>query len=274
MIYCIDTSSFIAAWQERYPVENFPAFWNKMDALSKAGRLKAPIDVLHETKKRSDELHSWLKARKAMFRELDDAVQIEAAQVLSQFPRLVGEKETSHLGRSFCYRACPSRGLADCDGRETYRQYAKAEYPHVCRQLGMTTVGHSASHKDREVGHRVKLEGRLRQDRDCPESGTTRLQQSWRCRTDQPQDTGRTARTSAWKRSARRMETHANSGKMAGYRAGTVDHFPLRFCGRRRSARDDRSPFRCEGSNGIPSDGLDDCASPLSGFAGFIETTS
>jgi Domain of unknown function (DUF4411) len=93
MIYCIDTSSFIAAWQERYPVENFPAFWNMMDALIKAGRLMAPIDVLYEIKKRSDELYSWLKARKAMFRELDDAVQVEAAQVLLQFPRLVGERK-------------------------------------------------------------------------------------------------------------------------------------------------------------------------------------
>lgn len=58
MIYCIDTSSLIAAWQERYPVENFPAFWDKMDDLIEAERLKAPVDVLYEIKKRSDELHS------------------------------------------------------------------------------------------------------------------------------------------------------------------------------------------------------------------------
>jgi hypothetical protein len=56
MTYCIDTSSLIAAWQERYPIENFPAFWTKLEALIAEERLVAPIDVLHETKKRSDEL--------------------------------------------------------------------------------------------------------------------------------------------------------------------------------------------------------------------------
>jgi hypothetical protein len=60
MIYCIDTSSLIAAWQERYPIENFPAFWIKLEVLINEERLVAPIDVLLETKKRSDELHVWL----------------------------------------------------------------------------------------------------------------------------------------------------------------------------------------------------------------------
>jgi Domain of unknown function (DUF4411) len=25
--YCIDTSSLIAAWEERYPIDHFPNFW-------------------------------------------------------------------------------------------------------------------------------------------------------------------------------------------------------------------------------------------------------
>jgi hypothetical protein len=94
MIYCVDTSSLIAAWQERYPIENFPKFWDRLDGLIKEKRLISPIDVFIETKKRSDELYLWLKSRKAeLFLELDDAVQNEAANVLAKFPRLVGEKK-------------------------------------------------------------------------------------------------------------------------------------------------------------------------------------
>ena len=52
MTYCIDTSSLIAAWQERYTIENFPGFWVQMEALIMAGRLIAPVDVLK--KQRSD----------------------------------------------------------------------------------------------------------------------------------------------------------------------------------------------------------------------------
>ena len=92
VVYCIDTSALIAAWQERYPIENFPPFWNRVDGLITAGLLTAPVEVLRETGRRSDELHAWLNARKQMFRELEDAIQIEAANVLARFPRLVGER--------------------------------------------------------------------------------------------------------------------------------------------------------------------------------------
>ena len=87
-VYCIDTSSLIAAWQERYPIENFPPFWAKMDALIEGKRLVAPIEVLYEIKKRSDELHAWLKARPSMFRELDDAIQSKPPKCWRSFPAL------------------------------------------------------------------------------------------------------------------------------------------------------------------------------------------
>ena len=91
MIYCVDTSALIAAWQERYPQENFPRFWDRLDSMIRDGNLIAPMEVFLETKKRSDELHSWLKDRKAdMFVEIDDDIQEGAARVLGRFPRLVG----------------------------------------------------------------------------------------------------------------------------------------------------------------------------------------
>ncbi|MBI1263321.1 MAG: DUF4411 family protein [Alphaproteobacteria bacterium] len=30
-MYCIDTSSLIASWDERYPPEFFPRFWDNLD---------------------------------------------------------------------------------------------------------------------------------------------------------------------------------------------------------------------------------------------------
>ena len=30
VVYCIDTSALIAAWQERYPLENFPRVWERL----------------------------------------------------------------------------------------------------------------------------------------------------------------------------------------------------------------------------------------------------
>lgn len=139
--YCIDTSSLIAAWQERYPIENFPRFWDKVDALIAEGRLISPVEVLNETKKRSDELHAWLKARPAMFRELDDAVQIEAAQVLAQFPRLVGERKLRTSADPFVIALARVEGWQLVTDEKPTGSLNRPNIPDVCGALGMASMG-------------------------------------------------------------------------------------------------------------------------------------
>jgi len=140
-VYCIDTSSLIAAWQERYPIENFPAFWVRLDALIAAGRLIAPREVLEETKKRSDELHAWLKARKAMFRELDDENQIEVSAILAQFPRLVGEKKMRTSADPFVIALARVEGIQLVTDEKPTGSLTRPHIPDVCNELGMTAIG-------------------------------------------------------------------------------------------------------------------------------------
>lgn len=139
--YCIDTSSLIAAWQERYPIENFPPFWTKMDALIEAGGLIAPIEVLTEVSKRSDELHAWLKARPSMFRELDDATQIAAGEVLARFPRLVGERKLRTSADPFVIALARVEDLTLVTDEKPTGSAARPNIPDVCTALGMTAIG-------------------------------------------------------------------------------------------------------------------------------------
>jgi hypothetical protein len=132
-IYCVDTSALIAAWQERYPIENFPRFWDRLDAFIAEGRLVSPDEVLRETGKRSDELHAWLKVRGNMFRELAEPIQIEAAQVLARFPRLVGEKK---LRRSLRDRPRQDRRVADPHRGKAHLQHQPAEYSRRVQRPG------------------------------------------------------------------------------------------------------------------------------------------
>jgi hypothetical protein len=141
MIYCIDTSSLIAAWQERYPLENFPLFWAKIDALIAEGRLMAPVDVLHEIAKRSDELHAWLKDRRTMFRELDDTVQVEAAHILGQFPRLVGQKKLRTSADPFVIALALVEGLQVVTDEKPTGSLTRPNIPDVCAQLNMMVIG-------------------------------------------------------------------------------------------------------------------------------------
>ncbi|HEX2942518.1 MAG TPA: DUF4411 family protein [Rhodopila sp.] len=137
MVYCIDTSALIAAWQERYPIENFPAFWRRVDGLIAAGNLVAPMEVLRETEKRSDELHEWLSARKSMFRELDDAIQIEAAAVLAQFPRLVGERKLRTSADPFVIALARVSSLQLVTEEKPTLSAQRPNIPDVCTALDM-----------------------------------------------------------------------------------------------------------------------------------------
>lgn len=137
VVYCIDTSALIAAWQERYPPENFPAFWRRIDDLIETSRLTAPIEVLRETERRSDELHAWLAARKDMFRELDDEIQIEAAKVLAQFPRLVGERRLRTSADPFVIALARVSRLQVVTEEKPTGAAQRPNIPDVCTALGM-----------------------------------------------------------------------------------------------------------------------------------------
>ena len=93
--YCIDTSCLIAAWDERYPPENFPKFWEYLDKLIGAGRVRAPEAVLDETSKRSKELHDWLKERPDLFIGYETDIQLEVKTILTKYPKLVAVKKTA-----------------------------------------------------------------------------------------------------------------------------------------------------------------------------------
>ncbi|MGH9622948.1 MAG: DUF4411 family protein [Bryobacteraceae bacterium] len=140
-IYCIDTSSLIAAWQERYPLENFPSFWVKVEDLINEKRLVSPIEVLHGTQKRSDDLHGWLKLRGSMFRELDEDVQAEAAQILTKFPRLVGEKKLRTSADSWVIALAKVEGLQIVTDEKPTTSLRRPNIPDVCRELGMKCIG-------------------------------------------------------------------------------------------------------------------------------------
>ncbi len=134
MSYCVDTSALIAAWQERYPQENFPKFWDRLDSLVREGKLIAPMEVFLETKRRSDELHAWLKDRKTeMFLEIDDDVQEEAAKVLERFPRLVGLKSRTPL---------PIRSLSPSRGFGVFRSSQRKSQPGMTASPISRTCAH------------------------------------------------------------------------------------------------------------------------------------
>lgn len=88
-VYVFDTSAIIAAWSETYPHDVFPKFWDRLDELVDAGRLIAPVEVLHELGKVEDDAHEWLKQRsEKVLMDLTDAVQRKVVEVLGRYQKL------------------------------------------------------------------------------------------------------------------------------------------------------------------------------------------
>jgi hypothetical protein len=73
-IYCIDTSSIILWFVERYPPAIFPGLLLRVEDLIAAGRLRAPKAVYDEIKP-GDSCHSWAKSQTSLFVEESTSVQ-------------------------------------------------------------------------------------------------------------------------------------------------------------------------------------------------------
>ncbi len=94
VIYSLDTSALIAAFHERYPIENFGSLWCRIEELIRNGRLKMS-QIVYEEAMRDTEIKEWCDQNqlKPDFQvAIDESVQEKVSEVLSEFPRLVDNR--------------------------------------------------------------------------------------------------------------------------------------------------------------------------------------
>lgn len=132
MTYCIDTSALIAAWSEHYPIEHFPALWEKVDELVDGGQLIAPVEVLHETKRRSDELHGWLGQRKKMFIDIDEGMQVRQMAIMGAYPRLIDQRRSHFAADPWVISLALERGLLLVTQERATGNANRPHIPDVC----------------------------------------------------------------------------------------------------------------------------------------------
>lgn len=138
--YCVDTSSLIAAWDERYPLENFPLFWEKLEALGASGRAFVPEAVVDETDKRSKELNKWLKDRAHSIVKYEVEIQQEAKAILGQYPLLVKHIKSRFAADPFVIATAKAKGLVVVTEETPSNSASRPKIPDVCRELGIECV--------------------------------------------------------------------------------------------------------------------------------------
>lgn len=131
-LYCLDSSCIIAAWDERYPPENFPAFWAQMDKALTGGMAVVPEAVIDELDKKSKDAANWIKDRGNSIVGYEPDVQREAKAILATHPKLVMVKKVGFAADPFVIATAIVRGLAVVseEGRGSPN---KPHIPDVCQ---------------------------------------------------------------------------------------------------------------------------------------------
>lgn len=135
--YSIDSSSLIHAWRRAYPPEHFKSFWQKIEELVDSGVIVASIEVLHELKKKDDDLRAWAVAQnESLFIEIDDEQQGHLAHIMGTYPRLVDTAKGRSEGDPFVIalaRHCALTVISE----EQFGKRDSPKIPNVCQAEGI-----------------------------------------------------------------------------------------------------------------------------------------
>lgn len=89
-VYCLDTSALFDAGIRWYPPETFHSFWDRLDSLIEAGRLKFPVVVAREATKKTHAVGQWVKKHQkdhpSAFVDLDSATQTSLRAISGKYP--------------------------------------------------------------------------------------------------------------------------------------------------------------------------------------------
>lgn len=133
-IYCFDTSSLIRAWHEAYPIDVVETFWDLFDDAISDGVVITPDEVLGETKKRSDDLHKWLKAREeACIVAIDDDLQDAVTELLRKNPRMAMNRKGASSADAWVVALAQIRGAVVVSEETMTDSQKRPKIPGVCK---------------------------------------------------------------------------------------------------------------------------------------------
>ena len=104
IIYSLDTSALFAAFNERYPIRNFPTLWCKVVDLIEKGRLKMSQVVFDEAMENSG-IKLWCNQNNLQqyFQvPVDEFVQEKVSEILTVFPKLLDDRRDKSGADPWC----------------------------------------------------------------------------------------------------------------------------------------------------------------------------
>jgi hypothetical protein len=137
--YSFDSSSLIAGADKWLPVEHFPSFWERMDALVAEDRVLISDEVVAELTRQGSSARAWCNRHPSTHVSIDE-IQAEARQVVAQF----GELTKPGRGRADGWvvaLAMKRKATVVTDEKPTGSKARKRpKIPDVCHEFGIPVI--------------------------------------------------------------------------------------------------------------------------------------
>lgn len=133
LIYSLDSSALIFAWNDAYEIRQFRSFWQRLDGLAEEGRALVSDEVYEEIAKKDDELFKWLKVRPGMIVPHTDDVQAGVSEVLASHPLLIKATGVNRSGADPFVISLARCRRATVISQEQPGSMGKPKIPDVCR---------------------------------------------------------------------------------------------------------------------------------------------
>ncbi len=148
-VYSFDSSALIAGADEWYPVDHFPALWERMDALVAEQRLLIIEEVLEELRKRKSAARTWCESHPDAHVGIE-TVDAEADEIAEKFPFLTkpgrGRADGWVIALAKKYRLT----VVTNEKPTGSRQDRRPKIPDVCALMGIPVL---------QMQHIARVEG-------------------------------------------------------------------------------------------------------------------
>lgn len=135
-VYSFDTSALIDGIERYYPIDNFPALWERMDELISDGRLLVSEEAWNEAVSVDAALKEWCTEdgadREDCVELTDQAIAAVAGAIVKQFPKWITQGKKNGAD-PFVIAVAEVRGCKVISG-ETNGGPGKPKIPYVCGQ--------------------------------------------------------------------------------------------------------------------------------------------
>ncbi|MET0119257.1 MAG: DUF4411 family protein [Sedimenticola sp.] len=138
-LYVIDTCSLVAM-TEIYPHDVFPGVWEKVDELIDDGKIISVDDVYEELSSKDDDIYKWAGIRNHIFKELDDAIQESAIEILSTHSNLIDLKNKKSSADPFLIATARIHGGIVVTEEDFSGGHHSSKIPDVCRDYKMGCI--------------------------------------------------------------------------------------------------------------------------------------